>query len=503
MRIHHIPVFQSEAARILALGLTVCWTLACAAGTATEDGPRPLRIAVPGGLPSLDPHLASGAAARAVLGNLYEALVAFDANMRIVPALAERWENPDDRTVRFHLREGVTFHDGRELTAQDVDFSLARARHHPESRVAGLLAAVEEVRILDGRTIEVRTASPYPILLAKLALVPIVPAGAPETIEHPVGTGPYRLAGFEPGVKAVLEAHPGHWRGAPNEKRVEFLFVADPGARLDLLTAGEVDLIGGLGPRDVARLEETPGFRVLSKSGLTVEYLRIDPAVEPVGDVRLRKAIDLAVDRRALVEVMLAGHGRPAGQMAGANVYGHVPELAPVEPDRETARRLLAEAGYPDGFELTLDDGGPLAEALRGQLAAVGIRLSARPGPGSEESGFHHGRWTCPSGDASDFLDAGAHSYDPGRGYGVSNSIRFADPELDRLIEGSATLGMEARREVLGEALSRLAGSHVFLPLYTPSDLYGAREEIAWTPRQDGRVLAFEMRVSDARSAVR
>jgi peptide/nickel transport system substrate-binding protein len=470
---------------MLALGITVGWTLACA-GTATQDPSRPLRLAVPGEPSGLDPHLAFDDTSRSVLGNLYETLVALDASMKVVPALAERWENPDERTVRFRLREGVTFHDRRPLTARDVESSLARARRHPRSRVAGLLVAVGDVEVLDDRTIEIRTASPYPILLNKLASVAVVPAGAPETIDEPIGTGPYRLAGFEPESRALLEAWDGHWRGAPPAPRVEVRFVAGAGERLALLTAGEVDLIAGLAPRDVARLEETPGFRVLSRSGLTVEYLQLSPKVAPFDDVRLRQAIGLALDRRVLVEDVLAGHGRPAAQMVGANVYGHDPELGRVEPDLETARRLLVEAGHPDGLELALEPAGRLGEALREQLAAVGVRLSAAAG----ETPISRGQFACASGDASDFLDLMVYG-------------QVSDRELGRLIELSATLGTEARRGVLGEALRRIADAHVFLPLYAPFDLYGAREEIEWTPRQDGRVYAFEMRRLDGRSPVR
>ena len=485
---------------LLALASAV---VACAAEPAADVTPEPLRIAVHGDPSSLDPHLQSEVIAQWVLGNVYDTLVAFDVNMGLVPSLAERWENLGDRVVRFHLRAGVTFHDGRPLTSADVAASLERARHHPRSRSASSLVAVAEVRLPDERTIELETASPYPILLNKLAFLLIAPAGAPETIDEPIGTGPYRLAAYERGRRVVLEAHAAHWRGAPPEPRVEYHFVSDSGERLDRLRAGDFHLIDDLAPDAVARLEETPPFQVLSRSSLAVTYLQMNPAVEPFTDVRVRRAVDLAFDRGALVRDVLLGHGRPVRQMASPNVYGYAPRLEPLAQDIGEARRLLAEAGYPGGLDLTLEiREDAFVEPVREQLAAIGVRIEPAPRPWSEmyprlQSGavaFYLGGWVSISGDASDFLDQKAHSHDPERGYGVSNSNRFSHPELDRLIEASGTLGMEARREILERALGLVAAEHVFIPLYTPFDLYGARDDLEWTPRQDGKVYAFEMR---------
>lgn len=489
--------------RTCALLALVCLSAGCAQEPAPRDERRPLRIGVHGDPSSLDPHLQSEVIAQWVLGNVYDTLVAFDVNMGLMPWLAERWENPSDRVVRFHLRAGVTFHDGRPFTAADVEFSLARARHHPRSRSAGSLVGIEEVRVIDPRTVELLTAEHYPILLNKLAFLHIVPAGSADEIERPVGTGAYRLAAFERGAKVGLEAFADHWRGVPGEPRAEYHFVSDPDERLERLLAGELDLVNELAPDDVARLEETPGFQVLSRSGLVVTYLQMNPGVAPFSDPRVRRALDLAFDRQALVRDVLLGHGRPVGQMVSPNVYGYAPELEPPPPDRDTARRLLAEAGHGDGLELTLEhrEGLGSLEPVARQLAEIGVRLELVARPWSEmyprlQSGavpFYMGGWVCTSGDASDFLDMKAHTYEPERGYGASNSNRFSDPELDRLIEAAGTMRMEARLEVLEQALRRLDGEHVFIPLYTPYDLYGAREGLGWTPRQDGRVYAYEM----------
>jgi peptide/nickel transport system substrate-binding protein len=495
------PAAGPRGGRVAALVVLACLS----AGCAEEPAPprAPLRIGVHGDPSSLDPHLQSEVIAQWVLGNVYDTLVAFDVNMGLEPWLAERWENPSERVVRFHLRAGVSFHDGRPLTAADVAFSLERARRHPRSRSASALVGIEEVRVVDARTLELHTAAHYPILLNKLAFLHVVPAGSPEEIDRPVGTGPYRLTSYEPGRRAVLEAYAEHWRGAPAAPRVEYWFVSDPGARLERLLAGELDLAGGGAPGGGAPREGAPGFRVLSRSGLVVTYLQVNPAAPPFSDPRVRRALDLALDREALVRETLRGHGLPVGQMVSPNVYGYAPELAPPPPDRDEARRLLAAAGHGGGLELILElrEGQGSPEPIRRQLAEVGVRLALVERPWSEmyprlQSGvvpFYLGGWVCTSGDASDFLDMKAHSHDPERGYGASNSNRYSDPLLDALVEQAGTMRMEARLEVLKRALRMLAGEHVFIPLYTPSDLYGAREDLRWTPRQDGRIYAFEM----------
>src|SRR4051794_5240375 len=174
--------------------LPACVLLALCAAACHSRPAAPLRILISSAPLSLDPHLQDEANTFAVLGNVYEGLTAFDGDMRLHPALAERWESPDDLTWRFHLRSGIHFHDGRPLEAADVVASLERARHHPRSQVAGYLVAVSGVKAVDAQTVDVVTTRPYALLLNKLAFVYIVPRDAPPDIQDVVGTGPYRVA---------------------------------------------------------------------------------------------------------------------------------------------------------------------------------------------------------------------------------------------------------------------------------------------------------------------
>lgn len=495
-----LPTFAAVALAIALAG--------CGPGAAPAERP-PVRIALHADPSSLDPHLQSESVAQSVLGNVYESLVTFDVDLGLKPSLAERWDNPDDRVWRFYLRPGVRFHDGRPLTTGDVVASLERARSHPESKSAGALVAIEEVRAVDPRIVEIRTATPYPILLNKLVFFYVLPAGGGEgtaaEISHPIGTGPYRLAAYLPAEERLrLRAFDEHWRGPPPAERVEYRFVADPEERVRLLLAGEVELINELPPEAVAAVSSDPRFRVAARSSLSVTYIQMNVAVPPFDDPRVRRAIDLALDRQALVDHTLHGQGQPVGQMVSPDVFGYAPDLEAATRDLAAARRLLAESGHPDGLELTLEHrAGREVEPIREQLAEAGIRVTAVARPWSEmyprlQSGevpFYFGSWVCNTGDASDLLDQKVHSQDLDSGYGASNSNRYSNPELDRLIEEIGNrLDMMQRRGLLQRALRRLAEERAFLPLFTPFELYGVSRGVAWTPRQDERVYGFEVR---------
>lgn len=476
------------------------------------DG-RPVRIALHGDPASLDPHLQSEVIAQAVLGNVYDALVTFDSDMRLIPQLAQNWSNPDDLSWRFDLRQGVTFHDGRPVTADDVVASLQRVRFHPRSRQSAALVAVEEVSAPDDRTIEIRTRQPYAVLLNRLAHVFVVPADAPEEIFEPVGSGPYRFVDYLPAGsrdaavgRVALEAASPRWDGRPIPPRVEYHFEADRAARLAGLLSSRYDIVDDLSRSDLGQLQGRSDVRIEPRSSLLVVYLQLDPHRPPFDDIRVRQALNLAVDRRALVERLFGGYAEPVGQLVSQNVFGHSPDLAPPRRDLSAARRLLAEAGYDDGLQLTLEhrEGRAVVHLLREQLAEAGIDVELRGLPWSElyerlhtgEVGFYVGGWVCTSADAGDLFDAKVHTPRPGTGYGRANYTAYSNPELDRLIEAAnGTTSMEQRGSLWRRGLAILARDLPYIPLYSQYEFYGVRARVGWRPRQDGRVYARDIRM--------
>jgi peptide/nickel transport system substrate-binding protein len=466
---------------------------------------RPLRIAMHSAPLAFDPHLRNEALTYSVLRNVYEGLTAFDVEMRIGPGLAAWWENPNDLTWVFHLRPGVRFHDGRELTASDVVFSLDRARSLPASSFGSYLVAVAGVRALDSHTVELTTRRPYAILLNKLAFVLIVPAGSPPVIRQPVGTGPYRLASYAPGAGVELRSFDGYWNGPSPESRVELLPIADPAERAARLERGDLDVVQEPRPEDVERLRATPGCHVSEQESLMVAYLVLKSDRPPLADLRVRRAISLALDRSAMVRSVLRGAGHPIGQLVGRNVFGYAPDIAPPARDLAAARRLLAEAGFPRGIDLALECrlGRQAGAEVRRQLAEAGIRLRLIERPWSEmlsrllarQVDFYLGAAIAPSADASDLFDAKAHSRDAALGYGDSNFVGYSNAALDALIEQSgATLDMQTRRAQLERCMHLLMRDQAFIPLYVPFVVYGVRDELVWQPRRDGFILAREMR---------
>ncbi|HEV8629735.1 MAG TPA: ABC transporter substrate-binding protein [Thermoanaerobaculia bacterium] len=450
-----------------------------------------------------DPHAENEFVTLTVLSHIYEPLVTLDRDLRLVPALAERWDNPNDLTWRFHLRQGVRFHDGHPLTADDVVQSLERVRRNPQGAFAGYLVAVHDVRALDPTTVEITTDHPSAVLLRKLAFVMVVPARSPDRILRPIGTGPYRLVRWETG-RITLTAYAGYWGGPPALRDVELVAVADDRQRTDRLLAHEVDLAQSLPPAEATRLRGAAGVRVAMREGMSVEYLQPRVDRPPLADPRVREAISLALDRQGLVDELLLGYGRPTIQLVPPLAVGYAPELQPPRRDLPRARRLLAEAGYPQGLDLELDyREGRRLDPLARQLAAAGIRVRLVPLTWEDlnarmEAGrlaFHYGALVSETADASDVLDTMVHSPEASRGWGSTNFSGYANPELDRLIEASGVAARpRERRDTLQRCLRIVSRDLPFIPLFVPHEIYGVSDGLVFTPRLDGSVLAQEMR---------
>ena len=449
-------------ARVAALA-TILLLAGCGADAPPQEAkPETLRIGLTGRPSSLDPHLQSENVAQSVSGNIYEALVGFDSDMRLQPQLAETWDNPSDRVWRFTLRPDVRFHDGRPLTIDHVIASLQRAMSHPESRQGGSLVAVSEIRRLDDRSLELVTSKPYPILLNRLAFIGIVPADAPQRIETPVGTGPYRFVSWDDD-RIHLTAFDGHWGQDELIPKVEYVFISDGEDRARALIDGGIDLADEIPVASLPDLEQKPDLKIVSFAGLSVDYLHLDPSVPPFDDVRVREAVHWALARQGMVDALHSGHAEPAGQMVSQNVFGHHPELEASAQDVEKAKELLSAAGYPDGIDLELDvrQGRPV-EPLLEALAQAGIRAKVVTRPWDEtysrlierRASFYYGSWVCTSGDAGDSLDRKFHTRDAYLGYGDANHAGYSNPELDRLIETSNTvLDLKERQSLLQRAL--------------------------------------------------
>jgi peptide/nickel transport system substrate-binding protein len=461
-----------------------------------------VRVAIHSAPQSFDPHLQNEVLTSAVLANVYDALTEFDGESRIGPALAAEWRNPDDRTWVFRLRQGVRFHDGRLMTADDVVFSLDRARRHPGTAMASYLVEVETARAIDPSTVEVRTKRPFAALLAKLTMIAVVPTGSLARISRPVGTGSYRLGrmgtdGFD------LAPVAGGWRKGRKALPLAFVVEPNPQRRVERLLAGEADIATDLPGDAIEVLREAACCRELALPGSTVEYLRLAPIEPPFRDRRVREAIDLAIDRPAFVSGAHHGLGLPVGQLVVPGVFGFAPDLKATVRDVPRARRLLAESGYPNGFDVVLEyRPGRRAGLLVTQLAEVGVRVTPRetlwtdlhPRIRKGEVSFYLGGVVAPTAEASDVLDGFVHTRDEAKGYGTTNHSRYSNPRADELIEAAAaSLGMTRRRELLQEAMRVVMADLYLLPIAGLYEVYGVRNGVRFSPRLDMRLLGREM----------
>lgn len=426
---------------------------------------------------------------------IYDSLVALDPGLHLVPALAESWLNLDERTYVFELRRGLRFSDGSPCTARDVAASLSAALVRGWATL-DYLKAIETVRALDDRRIEVRARRADPALLTRLPWGFVLPARAVAAQPVPVvGTGAYRLERWTPGREFVLSRNPHYWGDAPGFERVEFRVVPGDTERMALVESGAADIADNVPLEAIERLERRADLKLVIGSGHRVLFLAMRVDRPPFDDPRVREAVDLSVDREALVSRVLLGRAQPATQILPAGVVGYVPELPRTRVDQGRARRLLAAAGYPAGFAVRLD--GPnnryvrdaaILEEVALQLAQVGIRAEARAIDKGEffslletgRSALHLLGWASETGDGQDALDILFAPPALGSG-GRLNTTGLTDDELARLIaemQASSDLGTRAAR--LRRAFARVAELRPVLPLVVQTEAVIHSRRLAW-----------------------
>ncbi len=503
--------------RALPAAIVLCAVLAACRQQPGSGAADALAIALPYELKTLDPHSEDKLSHAAVLTNIYEPIVATDADLRVRPCLAQSWESPDPVSWVFHLRPGVAFHSGRLLRAADIVYSYGRllGSADPDLELRGYLLNISEVHVLDERTIQIKTRGPARILLNKLSHVPIVPEGATrESLSAaPDGTGPYAVAAHEGQEAIVLVRNERYWGQAPALRRVDLALSRDADDALRGLLAGRYQLIKCDSKRADAAAARR--FDVLRRDNIFVKYLAYDLARDetpfcavrpnPFKNPLVRRAIQLSIDRQRLV-AGLSNYAVPMTQPVPRFVFGFNPAIEDVAPDLAEARALLRKAGLPRGFGAVLHTRRTLGEApalARDQLAAVGIDVDVRV---LGDDAFFEllsqngatlwmNQYGCSSGDASDFLDAVIHSPDPGHRFGMSNYGRYTNPALDKAIERSAGLEKpEERRNAVQQILAQVMQELVLLPLYSDQDVYAIDRSLSWQPRSDSYVHAAEVR---------
>ena len=509
--------------RKILTALLILMLLPAAAGAAT------LKVGASSGVNSMDPQFHNETPTNSMNANIFDGLVNFDKGLNPYPALAESWEILDDTTWRFTLRKGVKFHNGNDFDADDVVWSFNRAKTSEKSGFKGALSAVKEVKKVDAHTVDVITNGPFPILLRKLTYLRIMDKEYSEPMSDeqlglkPVGTGPYKLVKWQRGQSIVLEANADYYMGKPSIDRVEVRPLTNDSTRVAAILSDAVDLINRVPVRDVERIKANSGLQFFMRPGLRLIYLQMDheredsPYIEgvdknPFQDVRVRKALYYGINEDAIVKHIMGGFAVPAGQYYPSAVNGYDPDVERPAYNPEKAKQLLKEAGYEDGFTVTLDSPNDryindekIAQAVASSLAKIGITVKVNaipkasffPKANDTDSSFNLIGWACSDGDGSAFLDGCVHTYDQDKGYGRYNGGRYSNPEVDALIEKSATvLDAEEREKLLIEAMHlALLEEQNIIPLHYQVDLYAVDNKVMMEPRADNYLYFYDMKL--------
>ncbi len=490
---------------------------------------KTLKIGLASGALNMDPYGHNETATNSILSNIFDTLVAFDKDIKTHPDLAVSWTNPEPTVWIMKLRQGVKFHNGNKFNADDVLFSFDRMKNWNKSGFKGKLSAINSCSKVDEYTVKFVTKKPFPVFLRKLTYMNIMDK---ETLKgksdewialNPVGTGPYKLVSWSKGDHIKMTANKDYWQGKPYFDNVIFRPLTNNATRVAAILSGEVDIINRVPVVDVKRVENDNKLNSFILPGLRLIYLQMDQFREnspfiksptgknPFMDVRVRKALYYGINEDAIVKYIMKGYAKPAAQLSPKVVFGYDPSIKRVKYNPVKAKKLLAEAGYPNGFDVVLDspnnryiNDAQIAQAVASSLAKIGIRVKVNATPkstffaetGKLNTSFFLIGWASSDGDASSILDGCVHSYDAKKGYGRYNRGRFSSPKADALIEESAgIMNSEKRLKVLQDAQKvALVDDQCFIPLHYQVDIYAASKKVHFEPRTDSRIWAFDIK---------
>ncbi len=488
---------------------------------------------------SIDPHFHNLGPNNQIAQHIFSRLVEQDEKQRLTPGLAVSWKPIDDTTWEFKLRQGVKFHDGTEFDADDVIFTMNRAPNHPNARSSFKLyshGGGKTYKKIDKYTIQVSTPKPYPLMAVDLSTVHIVSDGIGDATwegafnngEAAIGTGPFKFVKWTKGEILELARNDDYWGDKPQWSKVIVKPIKSAPSRLAALLAGDVDFIDQVPTTDIAQLKKNPNVSLSQGVSNRVIYLHMDqfrdpsPYIKgkdgkdvknPLKDVRVRRAISKAIHRDAIVDRVMEGVAIPAGQLLPDGFFGRSGKLKVEAYDPDGAKKLLAEAGYPDGFQVTLH--GPndryindakIVEAVAQMLTRVGVKTTPETMPKSvyfkraknrgpekpQEFSFVLVGWGSGTGEPSSPLRSLLGTFSKEKGWGSSNRGLYSNAGMDAALdEALATVDDAKRAELLARATEIAIGEdQALIPLHYQVNTWAAKKGLKYVPRTDERTVA-------------
>ncbi|NIA70645.1 ABC transporter substrate-binding protein [Pelagibius litoralis] len=523
---------------------TFMCAVSLAAVMASPVAAQELKIGLSSEPSALDPHFHNLGPNNAMRRHMYDSMVLQDESQQLKPGLATSWKPTDDTTWEFTLRQGVTFHDGSPFTARDVVYTVCRipAVEDSPSSFTVYTKAIAGLEVKDDHTLIVKTDKPYPLLPVEVSTWGVLSAtangvagditfsrdGCSGTGDFPKtqafndgskanGTGPFKFKEFTRGEKIVLERNESYWGDKPAWQTVTFRPITSNGPRVAALLAGDVDMIDKPPLQDLERIK-SEGFEVAQGLSNRVIYLHFDheqeptPGIDGTGgknpfkDMRVREAVSKAINREAIVARIMGGVAVPAGELLPQGMFGSTPGAEHDGYDPDGAKKLLADAGYGDGFKLVL--GSPndryindaqIAQAVAQMLARVGITTEVDAMTKSTffarrnkyEFSLYMAGWGSGTGEMSSPLRALVATRDKEKGMGGTNRGRYSNPELDAMIEKAlATVDDDKREAILREASQVAMKNYAILPLHYEVTPWAYRKGLSYTPRTDQYTIA-------------
>lgn len=496
-----------------------------------------------------DPHYHDVSSNNALALHIFSTLGASDQNNAVKPDLATSWKAEDDHSWVFNLRNDVKFSDGSDFNADDVIFTFCRVMNNEGSVNASFSDEVRNfasVEAPDPYTLRITTKAVEPLLPELVAEIAILSEGIVQhgkitfdlankcgvtgpwpTVDDfnsgkdAIGTGPFLLDKYEHGSGITLSRNPHYFGTAPEWDHVKFVPVPSDGPRLAGLLSGDYDFIDAPAARDIEQIKRRDDLAYTSRESSRVIFLQMDigrdksPFIEtkdganPFRDERVRKAVSMAIDRKAIVSRIMDGFAEPAYQFVPSTMFGALPDPQPLPYDPDEAKKLLAEAGYPDGFDVTLHatnnryiNDSQVAQAVAQFLTRAGIRTRLDAMTSSifftrrakREFSFAMGGWGSTSGGAASFLRQYVTTDNDALGIGASNYGGWSDPAFDKvLVQAIATVDETRRAELLRQATQMAVDKLGFIPLHFESSLWAFRKGLRYEGRMDQYTLAQDI----------
>ena len=481
------------------------------AGACSRSGSdRELHVVWAMDVPSLDPNERFDVVTATIASNVFEPLVRYDRQMAFEPCLAKAWEIRGGAVWRFRLREGVSFHDGTKLSAEDVAFSVERLRARPDRNIHRYVSAIRDVKVVDPLTVDISSDRPAGLLSA-LSYVYILPkraveaAGEAAFFKAPAGTGPYRIASWKPGEALRLEAHPDYWDGPPVLPAAVFRVEKDD----ETIWAAAQRLAPAIlfAPTTTTWIQHRndPAFRLLEQPSLAVHFLALrvggGPS-NPLSDVRVRRALRAAIDYEALLAALPARGAFPASQFVPPAIVGFDPSLTVSAFVPGAARRMIEKAGLrqekPLVF-LTAAGGGSISRYLLEAFSDAGLSVREEAVPPEEyerrlaacDADIFLTGWICTTGDAGELFEGNFC-----RRGSTQNPCGYGSDEMDTAIEEiGRTLDPSVRRDLLQSAMRTLVDDLPWVPLLVSYERHALTGDVEWKTRADGQLDLRDVRI--------